>query len=151
MRLCAALTLGLILTATLPSPAQAAVVKEVPNPSCSVHTAPQELSEGEFWYSPDKQVELSLDAVDNMLVLKGPGGRQVWNSPKYLGGHQARTYAQLTENGELSVYYAFSGSEPTRVWQSLSGHDVYTKAALEICDDATMRIVSGPNLLWQAP
>ncbi|MFK4071349.1 hypothetical protein [Streptomyces sp. NPDC029674] len=33
--------------------------------------------------------------------------------------------------------------------QADSNQDGY--AALQICDDSTMRIVSGPNLLWSAP
>ncbi|MFD4633891.1 hypothetical protein ACFVYR_33860 [Streptomyces sp. NPDC058284] len=151
MRLCAALTLGIALSATLPSAAHADTGEKAPVPACSTHKAPLKVEEeNKSWYSPNGQVALTL-TDDNSLVLKGPDGKEVFSTTRQADSNQ-NGYAELTPQGELTTYYydAVVGGL-VRVWHSESGHAMYKDAALQICDDSTMRIVSGPNLLWSAP
>ncbi|MFI2614973.1 hypothetical protein [Streptomyces sp. NPDC018584] len=150
MRLCAALTLGLALAFTLPSAAQADTGEKAPVPACSTHKAPLKIEEeNKSWHSPNGQVALTL-TDDNSLSLKGPDGKEVFSTKTQADSNQDG-YAELTPQGELTTYYGNVIDGLLRVWSSDSGHAMYKDAALEICDDSTMRIVSGPNLLWSAP
>ncbi|MBW5422580.1 hypothetical protein GKQ77_13560 [Streptomyces sp. BG9H] len=150
MRLRAALILGLVLASTLPSAAQADAAEKAPVPACATHKAPLKIEEeNKSWYSPNGQVALTL-TDDNSLVLKGPDGKTVFSTKTQADSDQDG-YAELTAQGELTTYYGNVIDGLLPVWKSQSGHEKYKDAALEICDDSTMRIVSGPNLLWSAP
>ncbi|GHE48534.1 hypothetical protein GCM10018785_17650 [Streptomyces longispororuber] len=133
------------LAVGVPPPALAAAAEGEVKPACASHKAQWTLKKGEFVQSPSKKVTLTMGSMGD-LVLKGPDGKELWTT--FGKGDTTTDHAVLETNGEMTVRVIGKNNTPETVWTSGSGSDLYKEAALEICDDASLRIVSGPNLLW---